>query len=269
MGVTYYGYRWYDPSTGRWPSRDPIEERGGVNLYGFGGNNGVNQWDILGLKIVIDPRVFESTPPYNVLGVREPKVHEDYANSILKALQAVVGDCAKLSLEVSGHRRAKVDNKKLGTGSAWIGYADGTTAKVPIYQVKYRAVKENCVCDPCWEDLKKAIDKWSKIEVFYSEMRDNAYAMNGDVYVNPEATFPTGLVGGGQKNIEFPALLWHELIGHAHLGNDHPYIESNRKDGNKGDYVDPTIAIENQARECLRKQGGNTRDRVPYYYGDN
>jgi RHS repeat-associated protein len=32
MGVTYYGYRWYDPHTGRWPSRDPIEERGGLNL---------------------------------------------------------------------------------------------------------------------------------------------------------------------------------------------------------------------------------------------
>jgi hypothetical protein len=22
--VTYYGYRWFDPVTGRWPSRDPI-----------------------------------------------------------------------------------------------------------------------------------------------------------------------------------------------------------------------------------------------------
>ncbi|MFI2796194.1 RHS repeat-associated core domain-containing protein, partial [Haloferula sp. A504] len=38
MGVTYYGYRWYDPVTGRWPSRDLIEERGGVNLYVFVGN---------------------------------------------------------------------------------------------------------------------------------------------------------------------------------------------------------------------------------------
>ncbi len=28
-GLLYYGYRWYDPVTGRWPSRDPIEESGG------------------------------------------------------------------------------------------------------------------------------------------------------------------------------------------------------------------------------------------------
>ena len=46
--VMYYGYRFYDPETGRWPSRDPIEEAGGMNLYGFVGNGGVNAWDVLG-----------------------------------------------------------------------------------------------------------------------------------------------------------------------------------------------------------------------------
>ena len=47
-GLYYYGYRYYDPMTGRWPTRDPIGERGGVNLYGFVGNNGLNRWDVLG-----------------------------------------------------------------------------------------------------------------------------------------------------------------------------------------------------------------------------
>ncbi|MEP2775034.1 MAG: RHS repeat-associated core domain-containing protein [Luteolibacter sp.] len=50
----YYGYRFYDPVTGRWPSRDPIGERGGVNLYGFAGNDGVGQWDFLGLEFGFD-----------------------------------------------------------------------------------------------------------------------------------------------------------------------------------------------------------------------
>jgi uncharacterized protein RhaS with RHS repeats len=53
MGVTYYTYRYYDPVTGRWPSRDPIEETGGLNLYGFVGNNGVGRWDYLGLAITL------------------------------------------------------------------------------------------------------------------------------------------------------------------------------------------------------------------------
>jgi len=47
--VADYLYRYYDPLTGRWPSRDPIEERGGINLYGFVGNDGVNELDILGM----------------------------------------------------------------------------------------------------------------------------------------------------------------------------------------------------------------------------
>jgi RHS repeat-associated protein len=47
-GLLYYGYRYYDPLTGRWPARDPIEEDGGVNLYGFVGNDGINWWDRLG-----------------------------------------------------------------------------------------------------------------------------------------------------------------------------------------------------------------------------
>ena len=47
-GLYYYNYRYYDPATGRWLSRDPIEERGGLNLYGFVGNHAVNNWDRLG-----------------------------------------------------------------------------------------------------------------------------------------------------------------------------------------------------------------------------
>jgi len=49
-GLYYYGYRWYDPVTGRWPSRDPIQENGGINLYGFIGNDGINWIDLLGLE---------------------------------------------------------------------------------------------------------------------------------------------------------------------------------------------------------------------------
>jgi integrase/recombinase XerD len=47
--VAGYTYRYYDPVTGRWPSRDPIQEKGGINLYGFVGNNGLNRVDVLGL----------------------------------------------------------------------------------------------------------------------------------------------------------------------------------------------------------------------------
>ena len=45
----YYGLRYYSPELGRWPSRDPIGEWGGENLYEFADNNGVSSVDILGL----------------------------------------------------------------------------------------------------------------------------------------------------------------------------------------------------------------------------
>ncbi len=45
-----HAMRWYSPSTGRWFSRDPIEEKGGANLYGFVRNDGINQVDYLGLR---------------------------------------------------------------------------------------------------------------------------------------------------------------------------------------------------------------------------
>ena len=48
-GLCYYGYRFYNPALKRWMNRDPIGEEGGVNLYGFCGNNGVNVFDLFGL----------------------------------------------------------------------------------------------------------------------------------------------------------------------------------------------------------------------------
>jgi RHS repeat-associated protein len=50
-GLYYYGYRYLDPQTGRWLNRDPIEEAGGLNLYGFVDNNGVNFIDLYGLSL--------------------------------------------------------------------------------------------------------------------------------------------------------------------------------------------------------------------------
>ena len=48
-GRAVSGRRYYDPKQGRFVGRDPIEEQGGLNLYGFCGNNGVNRWDVLGM----------------------------------------------------------------------------------------------------------------------------------------------------------------------------------------------------------------------------
>ena len=85
-GFYYYGFRYYSPVSGRWLSRDPIGERGGINLYGIGMNAGANMLDVLGLlKLVGDPT-------YRWIGV----VLESWSNSktlVAVEMRARVTDC--------------------------------------------------------------------------------------------------------------------------------------------------------------------------------
>src|SRR5205085_2312036 len=50
VGLSYYAYRYYSASLGRWINRDPIGEFGGLNLYGFVGNDPVGYVDPFGLS---------------------------------------------------------------------------------------------------------------------------------------------------------------------------------------------------------------------------
>ncbi|MGI6496838.1 MAG: RHS repeat-associated core domain-containing protein [Kiritimatiellia bacterium] len=50
IGLYYYGYRFCAPELMRWLNQDPIGEEGGVNLYAFCGNDGVNGVDLLGME---------------------------------------------------------------------------------------------------------------------------------------------------------------------------------------------------------------------------
>jgi RHS repeat-associated protein len=49
-GMYYYGYRWYHPNLQRWLNRDPLQEAGGINLYGYVGNAPVDLIDPLGFS---------------------------------------------------------------------------------------------------------------------------------------------------------------------------------------------------------------------------
>ena len=62
-GLYYYGYRFYDPNLQRWPNRDPINEEGGFNLYGFVGNDPCNWIDSDG-RAIIPPWPWPPSRPY-------------------------------------------------------------------------------------------------------------------------------------------------------------------------------------------------------------
>jgi RHS repeat-associated protein len=82
-GLVYYGYRYYSALLGRWISRDPSEEKGGVNLFGFcrnaptlgcdrdgkdyyvvivEGSSGVNHRQVIGDDSSGDSYMFEMLP---------------------------------------------------------------------------------------------------------------------------------------------------------------------------------------------------------------
>jgi len=69
--LVYYGCRYYNASTGRWITRDLINENGGVSLYAFVRGNPVNRFDALGQADpnptgwpYPDPKPGEPVPPY-------------------------------------------------------------------------------------------------------------------------------------------------------------------------------------------------------------
>jgi RHS repeat-associated protein len=67
-GFLYYGYRFYQPQTGRWLSRDVILEQGGLSLYSLTKNDIANYSDFLGLNDLVLTIVRNSTNAYQTLG---------------------------------------------------------------------------------------------------------------------------------------------------------------------------------------------------------
>ena len=99
-GLVYYGHRYYQPRTGRFLNRDPIEESGGLNLYGFCGNNGVNRWDVLGHSWKVEATDYgtffaTSIDEYGNVGrwnFDNRENAERYAQAWINADVSVVGD---------------------------------------------------------------------------------------------------------------------------------------------------------------------------------
>ena len=71
-GLVYYGQRYYSPALGRFINQDPIQEAGGLNLYAFCGNDGVNRYDVLGMD-----------DPFHPMGSNDGTVWENPDNGTL------------------------------------------------------------------------------------------------------------------------------------------------------------------------------------------
>ncbi len=108
-GLLEYQYRKYHPSLGRWLSRDPIEEEGGINVYAFCENSSIFKEDSLGLRIVFD----ENSTPQDMVENRKTR---GYLSREPRGLNLECSFGGRLS--VSGFATRKIFLKPIGD-DAW------------------------------------------------------------------------------------------------------------------------------------------------------
>ena len=77
-GMVGYQRRFYRPDLGRWLNRDPIEEKGGENLYAFCGNNSIHNYDKEGCAYFAY-RPLNALRWIDVFGTKQDDIDNTYA----------------------------------------------------------------------------------------------------------------------------------------------------------------------------------------------
>ncbi len=117
LDLVYYNYRHYSPSLGRFLSRDPIEEQGGLNLYACMGNQPVSITDCLGyakLEDVLEmltlielarERCFKCKKVVSILGNLEDEIYEENEESIGEIMPLVRDFTSAISVYTNGKKK--------------------------------------------------------------------------------------------------------------------------------------------------------------------
>jgi len=158
--LMYYGYRWYDPVTGRWPSRDPIEERGGFNLYVMTRNSVNNMSDLLGAATWVATGVqkcfdgdihtylkvngtsyglypADHENPFSGQGIIASPDPNDHANASCENLE-VNTDCVTAG-SVAGHTLAYIQELQNSGVTYSLAYSCGVFAVDAAYEGVYKS----------------------------------------------------------------------------------------------------------------------------------
>jgi len=101
----YYGFRYYDPATGRWLNRDPLQERGGINMYAFVQNYVTDAYDYLGLATQIQIGYTNTPVPgtnHALVIATDTNTGEQYASRAGPEAQGPSGSASESSQSTSG-----------------------------------------------------------------------------------------------------------------------------------------------------------------------
>ena len=133
LGCYYYGKRFYDPSTCKWFSRDPLEEHGNqLNLYAFCKNDPINIIDVLGGDAV--EAMLQETP--EVLELR----YTLYTLNLLR-VHLLKTSTARAMVKKDGHRNL------IGQWTLNLDAARAIGAEMGLIKAKLQAFATNAEYD--------------------------------------------------------------------------------------------------------------------------
>ena len=119
----YYGYRYYSSNTGRWLGRDPIKEGGGVNIFGFVYNDGLNRFDLLGLESCCGGGTSSDSNKPPLSGYKKSNCGE---GECCRNGQCMTDECAKDSSKVVEGLTSLMNQLRSSIGSEEFGLPGGS-----------------------------------------------------------------------------------------------------------------------------------------------
>jgi hypothetical protein len=130
---------------GRWINRDPIEEDGGVNIYGFVGNDGVNRWDELGLEACNceirnkDSSKINSVDDVKVTDLTGENRHFTSVHVVITKQNNVEEITFTLAMNISSKNQVNIFNAVLYTEHELNSKAGGTFGKGKVKTIVFGA----------------------------------------------------------------------------------------------------------------------------------
>ena len=86
-GLNYYGYRFYNPTLGRWMTRDPFGEINSVTLYEVENNNPISYLDYLGLTNCEIGKIRNPKPGFTIVRLLGNPNADNAAEDIIASLE--------------------------------------------------------------------------------------------------------------------------------------------------------------------------------------
>ena len=147
--LVLYEFRAYSPSIGRWLSRDPIEERGGLGLLVLAGNASVDRMDFLGLDARAPNRPGPSGKQVTACVMR-CSVQVGFVDWIRKKLDAF-DFCSKLRGWCWDQAAAPHESDEVAEAKEWV--SEDIAAKTGSEWVRFASCLSQCLGGPNYEDV--------------------------------------------------------------------------------------------------------------------